>query len=299
MSLLPPVWGPGLTHVPPVLTGSGDWGAAAGHSRSPTSSGLCSRCPPGGLTPPHGFKCHLWATSASPPSPARLLGPPWGPRTGRASGNSDLGPDQPPAPSPQPSQAQLTHIWSQGSRRSGASRSGPGSLTKMSPLQVTDQMACGEGRPCSLRLSQQDRLSRVSWRGRRRVSKAGLALRWRPPPPPRGPPPTHPVAHVLLGGGGQAHGPPLPRPLGGVQGEGVLGLVEHGDQRRHLVEEHVDVLHAEGGGQWDPGWSPGTVGGAGSEGLGGRERWGSVQVGGMVTVEGSLLSRNLSDLFNV
>lgn len=34
-----------------------------------------------------------------------------------------------------------THIWSQGSGCSGPSRSGLGSLTKMSPLQVTDQMA--------------------------------------------------------------------------------------------------------------------------------------------------------------
>lgn len=60
-----------------------------------------------------------------------------------------------------------THIWSQGSTCSGASRSGLGSLTKMSPLQVTDQMACGEGRPWTLWLSQQDRLSRASWHGER------------------------------------------------------------------------------------------------------------------------------------
>lgn len=80
--------------------------------------------------------------------------------------------------------AQWTHIWSQGSWCSGASRSGLGSLTKMSPLQVTDQMACREGRPRTLRLSQQDRLSRASWRGQaaghwdrdRQRAKAGLPL---------------------------------------------------------------------------------------------------------------------------
>lgn len=63
--------------------------------------------------------------------------------------------------------ALATHIWSQGSRCSEASRSGLGSLTKMSPLQVVDQMACAEGRPWTFRLSQQDRLSRASWCGER------------------------------------------------------------------------------------------------------------------------------------
>lgn len=238
------------------------------------------------------------ATPASPPSPAMFLMPPWGPRTGRAGGNPHLGSGQAPALSPQPSRVQPTHIWSQGSRRSGPSRSGLGSLTKMSPLQVTDQMACGEGRPCILRLSQQDRLSRVSWRGGRRVSETGLAPRWWPLPPPKGPPPAHPVAHVLLGGSGQAHGPPLPRSLGGVQGEGVLGLTEHGDQRCHLVEEHVDVLHAERGsaGPWV---EPGAVGEQGQRALGAPERWGSVRSGRHGHCGGSLLSRNLSDLFDV
>lgn len=66
---------------------------------------------------------------------------------------------------PGPFRARPTHIWSQGSGCSPASRSGLGSLTKMSPLQVTDQMACGDGRPWTFRLSQQDRLSRASWRG--------------------------------------------------------------------------------------------------------------------------------------
>lgn len=56
---------------------------------------------------------------------------------------------------------------------------------------------------------------------------------------PRGPPVTHPVIHVLLRGGSQAYGPPLSRPLGGVEGKGVLGLVKHGDQHSHLVQEQV------------------------------------------------------------
>lgn len=67
---------------------------------------------------------------------------------------------------------------------------------------------------------------------------------------------THPVIHVLLGGGGQTHRPPLPGPLGGVQGEGVLGLIQHGHQHGHLIEEHVDVLFTEGGGR---GCHQGTV----------------------------------------
>lgn len=147
-----------------------------------------------------------------------------------------------------------THIWSQGSRCSEASRSGLGSLTKMSPLQVVDQMACAEGRPWTFQLSQQERLSRASWRreeagqhwaGGRQRAEAGLPLA----PRPGGAPPTHPVVHVLLRGGSQTHRPALPGPLGGVQGEGVLGLAEHGHQRRHLVQEHVQVLHTEGGRQ--------------------------------------------------
>lgn len=115
----------------------------------------------------------------------------------------------------------------------------------MSPLQVTDQMACGEGRPCTLRLSQQDRSSRASCGGGMAGQRGWVPTPEAPSRPPAGPPPAHPVAHVLLGGSGQAHRPPLPCPLGGVHGEGVLGLTEHGDQRRHLVEEHVDVLLAE------------------------------------------------------
>lgn len=164
--------GPASPTCPQSSWALGDRGAVAGHSRRPVSRDSTHAAPLGGLTPPRGFKCHLGATPASPPSPTRFLMPPWGPCTGQAGGNPDLGSGQPPAPSPQPpapspqaGRVQPTHIWSQGSRRSGPSRSGPGSLTKMSPLQVTDQMACGEGRPCTLRLSQQDRLSRVSWQG--------------------------------------------------------------------------------------------------------------------------------------
>lgn len=38
----------------------------------------------------------------------------------------------------------------------------------------------------------------------------------------------------------------MPGPLRGVQGKGVLGLIEHGDQHGHFVEKHVEVLF-EGG----------------------------------------------------
>lgn len=61
-----------------------------------------------------------------------------------------------------------------------------------------------------------------------------------------GPAPTYPVIHILLSGGSQTHGPPLPGPVGGVQGEGMLGLIEHRDQGCHLVEEYVQVLRTEG-----------------------------------------------------
>lgn len=50
---------------------------------------------------------------------------------------------------------------------------------------------------------------------------------------------THPVIHVLLCGGSQAHGPPLARPLGSVEGKGVLGFIKHRDQHGHLIQEHV------------------------------------------------------------
>lgn len=84
-------------------------------------------------------------------------GPPFRNHSSGCSGWGQLGPSLPGT--------QPTHIWSQGSRCSGASRSGLGSLTKISPLQVMDQMACEEGRPWTLWLSQQDRLSRASWHG--------------------------------------------------------------------------------------------------------------------------------------
>ena len=95
---LPPVRGPGLTHVPRSSCALGDGGQR--HSRSPASQDSAHTAPLGGLTPPCGFKCHLGATPASPPGPARFLMPPWGPHTGRACGNPHLGSGQPPAPSP-------------------------------------------------------------------------------------------------------------------------------------------------------------------------------------------------------
>ena len=48
----------------------------------------------------------------------------------------------------------------------------------------------------------------------------------------------------------------------------MLGLTEHGDQRRHLVEEHVDVLRAESGVSGTLGGAR-RHGGAGTEGRGG------------------------------
>lgn len=165
---------------------------------------------------------------------------------------------------------------------SEASRSGLGSLTKMSPLHVMDQIACGEGRPWTLRLSQQDRLSRASWRGERAGQCwEGAGGRPRPGGGPRTEPGpsvmcAHPVIHVLLGGSGQMHRPPLPRPLGRVEGEGVLGLIEHRDQHRHLVEEHVDVLLMEGGGQ---GCHRGR-GGPGGLGAQGYSGWSPCRGGG-------------------
>lgn len=229
--------------------------------------------PVGGLVPPSASKCplqsqalhpdtwRLFSGVACPDVSLRVFtqaqghagpGTSWLWRASRKRGRGPLGPSPWNRrgavgwewPGPCPPGARPTHIWSHGSGRSGASRSGLGSLTKMSPLQVMDQMAWGEGRPRTLRLSQQDRLSRASWRGQTASHHweedgprlGGLSLL------PLGPwetRPTHPVIHVLLGGGSQTHRPPLPGPFGGVQGEGVLGLIEHGDQRGHLVEEHM------------------------------------------------------------
>lgn len=203
----------------------------------------------------------------------------WEPTSGVRPGPSP----QPPGLSPQPSRVQPTHIWSQGSRRSRPSRSGLGSLTKMSPLQVTDQMACGEGRPCILRLSQQDRLSRVSWRGGRRVSETGLAPRWRPPPPPKGPPPAHPVAHVLLGGSGQAHGPPLPRSLGVYRAKECLASLNTGTSAVTSLR-NTWMYCMQSGGQRDPGWSPAPWGNRDRGPWGPQNDGAPCAVGGTATV---------------
>lgn len=58
--------------------------------------------------------------------------------------------------------AVASYIWSQGVGYGKASRRGEGSLTKMSPLQVMDQMACLEGGPWSPLESQHDTLNRAS-----------------------------------------------------------------------------------------------------------------------------------------
>ena len=72
-----------------------------------------------------------------------------------------------------------SHICSQGVGYGKASRAGLGSLTKMSPLQVTDQMACLEGGPWIPLESQQDTLSNASWTGREGERKRGMDERWR------------------------------------------------------------------------------------------------------------------------
>lgn len=65
----------------------------------------------------------------------------------------------------------FSYIWSQGVGYGMASRLGEGSLTKMSPLQVIDQMACLEGGPWIPLESQHDILNNASLRpgGRRRL----------------------------------------------------------------------------------------------------------------------------------
>lgn len=66
------------------------------------------------------------------------------------------------------------YIWSHGIRCGPASSSGLGSLTKMSPLQVTDQMACREGGPWIRLLSQHDMVSKDSYKTRSRELKASI-----------------------------------------------------------------------------------------------------------------------------
>lgn len=79
-----------------------------------------------------------------------------------------------PAPHAARTASETSHIWSHGIRCGPASSSGLGSLTKMSPLQVTDQMAWWEGGPWIRLLSQQDMFSRDSYEARRREPKASL-----------------------------------------------------------------------------------------------------------------------------
>lgn len=70
--------------------------------------------------------------------------------------------------------SETSYIWSHGIRCGPASRSGLGSLTKMSPLQVTDQMAWWEGGPWIRRLSQQDMFSKDSYKTWSREPKASV-----------------------------------------------------------------------------------------------------------------------------
>ena len=53
--------------------------------------------------------------------------------------------------------------------------------------------------------------------------------------------------HRQRGGGCQSDGPALLGPLRGVDGKGVLGIVQHWHQDRHLVDKRVEVLGAGGG----------------------------------------------------
>jgi len=70
--------------------------------------------------------------------------------------------------------SKTSYIWSHGIRCGPASSSGLGSLTKMSPLQVTDQMAWWEGGPWIRLLSQQDMFSKDSYGTRSREPKASI-----------------------------------------------------------------------------------------------------------------------------
>lgn len=66
--------------------------------------------------------------------------------------------------------SEASYIWSHGISWGPASSSGLGSLTKMSPLQVTDQMAWWEGGPWIRLLSQQDMFSKDSYKTRSKKS---------------------------------------------------------------------------------------------------------------------------------
>lgn len=48
--------------------------------------------------------------------------------------------------------------------------------------------------------------------------------------------------HFQLCGGCQSNRPPLFGPLGGVDGEGVFGVVQHRNQDGHFVDEGMQVL---------------------------------------------------------
>lgn len=60
-----------------------------------------------------------------------------------------------------------------------ASRPGEGSLTKMSPLQVTDQMACLEGGPWIPLESQHDALNNASFRPGGRQKERHIRTDWK------------------------------------------------------------------------------------------------------------------------
>lgn len=250
---------------------------------------------------PLGASLHLVALNATrghtclTPQPRQVPDAPLGSLHRPGWRNPELGS---PAPSPQPpawSGAANPHlVTGQPALRALKVWTGLG-FTKMSPLQVTDQMACGEGRQAPSGSRSRTGWSRGELARGGGVSEAGLAQDGGPHPCPRDPRSAYPVAHVLLSGGGQAHGPPLPRSLG-AQGKGVLGSLNTGTSATSL-EEHMDVLHAGVGprepwvrapapwGSRDRGpWAPGTG-------------WGPCGVGRQVTVGVALLSRSLERPF--
>lgn len=70
--------------------------------------------------------------------------------------------------------SETSYIWSHGITCGPSSSSGLGSLTKMSPLQVTDQMAWWEGGPWIRLLSQQDMFSKDSYKTGNTEPKASI-----------------------------------------------------------------------------------------------------------------------------
>lgn len=112
----------------------GDRGAVAGQ--------VGDLCPPDSTHAcPLGASLHLVALNATrgphllTPSPARFLMPPWVLAQARLAEPRSWGRASPQPPAPQPGRVQPTHIWSQGSRRSGPSRSDRARFTKMSPCR--------------------------------------------------------------------------------------------------------------------------------------------------------------------